>query len=55
MPSHPTDPSLEDGALMSEIQLLADLIITATANPGSLSQTSIDEVLGIRRLRTARA
>lgn len=38
---------LEDTALLSEIELLTDLIIAATHSPGMLDQTTIDAALGL--------
>ena len=55
MPLHTPEPLLEDGQLLSEIQLLTDLIITATASPASLPQCAIDRALGVTSAETARA
>jgi hypothetical protein len=46
---------LTDGALQSEIELVGELVVAASASPGRLSQEEIDEVLGIPSDRRAAA
>ena len=45
--SYPADPPLHDPDLLEEIELLTELIATATATYGRLSQQQIDEILGL--------
>jgi hypothetical protein len=40
--------SLTDGDLQSEIELVGDLVVAASASDGPLSQDEVDRVLGVR-------
>ena len=41
------DISLEDGDLLTEVELTTNLIIAASESDGALSQEQIDAILGV--------
>ncbi|QWZ09497.1 hypothetical protein KRR39_06980 [Nocardioides panacis] len=46
------DVQLNDQVLVDEIHLVTELIVVAKLAPGDLEQGVIDEVLGVRPVRT---
>ena len=38
---------LTDEALREEIELVGDLVVAATASPGRMAQSDVDQVLGV--------
>ena len=38
---------LTDEALREEIELVGDLVVAATASPGRMTQSDVDQVLGV--------
>lgn len=42
------DDNLTDNDLQSEIELVGDLVVGATASDGPLSQDEVDRILGVR-------
>lgn len=45
--SEPALDELHDSALHDEIELVGQLVVAATSTPHRLTQTQIDEVLGV--------
>ncbi len=45
--SDTSDPLLHDQDMLDEIDVLTELIVTATASYGPLTQQRIDEILGL--------
>jgi hypothetical protein len=48
----PLDVQLHDPQLIDEIHLVTELIVVATMAPGELEQQVIDDVLGVRPVRS---
>jgi hypothetical protein len=46
------DVQLNDQVLVDEIHLVTELIVVATMAPGDLEQDVIDDVLGVRPVRS---
>jgi len=42
------DENLTDNDLQSEIELVGDLVVAASASDGPLSQDEVDRILGVR-------
>lgn len=45
------DVTLEDGELLVEVELTANLIVAASESDGPLSQAEIDAILGVSPVR----
>jgi hypothetical protein len=48
----PLDVELHDTELVDEIRLVTELIVVATMAPGDLEQKVIDDVLGVRPVKS---
>jgi hypothetical protein len=46
------DVELHDQQLIDEIRLVTELIVVASMAPGELEQTVIDDVLGVRPVKS---